>query len=133
MWSSHTQEQRTSRGAGGSRSNWCSNRVAGAVRGQYSTQRMPLSHYRSAEHVVQIDNERVRVTRWSFPVESSTGHHRHDYDYIVVPLSTGHLLVRSQAGQSSGELVTGEAYFRQSGVEHEVINDNDFEIAFIEI
>jgi quercetin dioxygenase-like cupin family protein len=108
-------------------------RIAAAVGNHYSTQRMSLPQYPSAERVVQIDNERVRVTRWSFPVESSTGHHRHDYDYVVVPLSTGHLLVRSKAGQSSGELVTGEAYFRQSGVEHEVINDNDFEIAFVEI
>jgi beta-alanine degradation protein BauB len=100
---------------------------------QYSRLHMSLSHYPPAERVVQIDNESVRVTRWHFPVESSTGHHRHDYDYVVVPLSTGHLLVRSKAGQSSGELATGEAYFRQSGVEHEVINDNNFEITFVEI
>ncbi len=31
------------------------------------------------------------------------------------------------------ELRTGEPYFRNAGVEHEVINANAFEFAFVEI
>ena len=94
---------------------------------------MSMSDHHPAKGVVQVDNESVRVTEWRFAAGSSTGHHRHDYDYVVVPLITGRLLVRSAEGESPGQLATGQAYFRASGVEHEVINDNDFEIAFVEI
>jgi quercetin dioxygenase-like cupin family protein len=94
---------------------------------------MPVSDYPPAESIVQVDNPTARVTAWRFTHGSSTGHHRHAYDYVVVPLSTGRLLIRSADGEASGELLAGQAYFRQSGVEHEVINDNDFEIAFVEI
>ena len=82
---------------------------------------------------MQVDNPTVRVTAWRFTPGSSTGHHRHEYDYVVVPLSTGRLLIRSAEGQAPGELTTGQAYFRKAGVEHEVVNDNDFEIAFLDI
>ena len=92
-----------------------------------------MSDYPPAESIVQVDNPTARVTAWRFTHGSSTGHHRHEYDYVVVPLSTGRLLIRSADGEASGELMAGQAYFRQSGVEHEVINDNDFEIAFVEI
>jgi quercetin dioxygenase-like cupin family protein len=94
---------------------------------------MPDSDYPPAECVVQVDNASVRVTEWRFTAGSSTGHHRHDYDYVVVPLTTGRLLIRSAEGKAPGELAAGQAYFRRSGVEHEVVNDNDFEIAFVEI
>jgi beta-alanine degradation protein BauB len=94
---------------------------------------MPDSDYPAAESVVQVDNASGRVTEWRFTAGSSTGHHRHEYDYVVVPLSTGRLLVRSAAGQAPGQLAAGQAYFRQSGVEHEVINDNLFELAFVEV
>jgi quercetin dioxygenase-like cupin family protein len=94
---------------------------------------MPVSDYPLAESIVQVDNPTARVTAWHFTPGSSTGHHRHEYDYVVVPLSTGRLRIRSADGEAPGELIAGQAYFRQSGVEHEVINDNDFEIAFVEI
>ena len=94
---------------------------------------MASSDYPAAQSVVQVDNASVRVTEWRFAAGSSTGHHRHDYDYVVVPLTTGRLLIRSGEGNAPGELAAGQAYFRRSGVEHEVVNDNDFEIAFVEI
>ena len=94
---------------------------------------MPASDYPAAEPTVQIDNPEVRVTEWRFGVGASTGQQRHEYDYVVVPLSTGRLRIRSSEAESAGGLVTGQAYFRPAGVEHEVVNDNDFEIAFVEI
>ena len=94
---------------------------------------MSVPHYRPAERIVQIDNVTVRVNEWRFAPHTSTGHHRHEYDYVVVPLSSGRLLIRSAEGEAPGELAAGQAYFRQAGVEHEVVNDNDFEIAFVEI
>jgi beta-alanine degradation protein BauB len=81
---------------------------------------------------VQIDNARVIVTEWRFPPGTTTGFHRHEHDYVVVPMTTGQLRILSAAGEAVGDLVAGQAYTRSAGVEHEVINDNDFEIAFVE-
>ena len=82
---------------------------------------------------VQIDNERMRVTEWRFAPGAATGFHRHEHDYCVVPLTTGKLRIEGKDGTSEAELVTGRSYTRKEGVEHNVINANDFEFAFIEV
>jgi len=82
---------------------------------------------------VQIDNERMRVTEWRFAPGAATGFHRHAYDYCVVPLTTGKLRIEGKDGVSEAELVTGRSYTRSEGVEHDVINANDFELVFIEV
>ena len=82
---------------------------------------------------VQIDNERVRVTEWRFPPGSETGHHRHEYDYCVVPITTGRLLLEEAGGTRAALLVSGQPYFRAAGVEHNVVNDNPFEFVFIDV
>ena len=38
-----------------------------------------------------IDNERVRVTEWRFAPGAATGWHRHEMDYVVVPMLDGEL------------------------------------------
>ncbi len=63
---------------------------------------------------VMIDNQKTRVTEWSFEVGDSTGQHIHEYDYVVVPAKGG-------------------SYFREKGVNHNVFNNNDFIYKFIEI
>jgi quercetin dioxygenase-like cupin family protein len=85
-----------------------------------------------ATPTVQIDNDRVRVTEWRFPPGSTTGFHRHEYDYVVVPMTTAKLRIVAASGDSVGDLVTGQAYSRGAGVEHEVINENGFEVVFVE-
>jgi beta-alanine degradation protein BauB len=82
---------------------------------------------------VRVDNERVRVTEWRFAPGAATGFHRHAYDYVVVPLTTGRLASSGPAGDSVAELVTGAPYFRPAGVEHDVRNANAFEFVFVEI
>ena len=86
-----------------------------------------------ARPTVQIDNARVRVTEWRFRPGEATGHHRHDLDYVVVPLTTGKLESRGADGVSVSDLVTGRAYARAAGVEHDVRNVNPFEFVFVEI
>jgi beta-alanine degradation protein BauB len=81
----------------------------------------------------QIDDERVRVTEWRFAPGAATGWHRHDLDYVVVPLTSGRLLLEEPGGERLAELTVGVSYTRRAGVEHDVINANDFEFAFIEI
>ena len=82
---------------------------------------------------VQVDNEMVRITEWRFAPGATTGHHRHEYPYVVVPMTTGRLALTSAAGATTGDLVTGQAYYRPAGAEHDVRNANAFEFVFVEI
>jgi len=85
----------------------------------------------------QLENERVIVTEWRFASGAETGWHRHSYDYIVVPGLDGNLLLETKAEtkveEKIAELKEGNSYFRSAGVEHNVVNANDFEFYFIEI
>lgn len=83
---------------------------------------------------VKIDNQRVRVVEWRFAPGAATGWHRHEYPYVVVPLTTGPLALTGADGAvTSAELVTGEPYFRPAGVEHDVRNPNPTEFVFVEV
>jgi quercetin dioxygenase-like cupin family protein len=87
-----------------------------------------------ATSTVQVDNELVRVTEWRFKPGAETGFHVHEMDYVIVPVTDGRLKVISPAGEESyAELKSGGSYFRKAGVHHNIINANDFEIAFVEI
>ena len=82
---------------------------------------------------VKIDNDQVRVTEWRFAPGTATGHHRHEYPYVVVPMTTGPLAIIAASGQSLSRLTAGDPYFRPAGVEHDVRNPNVTEFVFIEI
>lgn len=84
---------------------------------------------------VLIENDRVRVTEWRFKKRGdNTGWHRHDYDYIVVPQFDGALEIDlGQGERTQAPMKSGVPYFRELGVEHDVINANDFECAFVEV
>jgi quercetin dioxygenase-like cupin family protein len=82
---------------------------------------------------VQIDNQRVIVTEWRFAPGAETGWHRHAHDYVVVPTTNGELLLETPEGERRAPLVAGKSYARQVGVEHNVINNTDHEVVFIEI
>jgi quercetin dioxygenase-like cupin family protein len=88
---------------------------------------------RLATATVLIDNESVRVTQWRFAAGEATGWHRHEYDYVVVPLTDGRLRLVDTDGERYTELKTGVPYFREVGVEHDVVNASDQEFAFVEI
>ena len=65
---------------------------------------------KAATPTVQIENERVIVTEWRFAPGAETTWHRHEYDIIVIPLTTGKLLIETEPDH--GELLalsgTGE-------------------------
>ena len=83
---------------------------------------------------VRSDDATLRVTEWRFPPGAATGWHRHNHDYVVVPLVTGKLGLEEPGGVARDvSLTRGVPYHRQTGVEHDVININDFEFAFLEI
>ncbi|MFS8544148.1 MAG: hypothetical protein LOD91_09975 [Limnochordales bacterium] len=81
-----------------------------------------------------VDNERVRIMRWDFEAGAATGFHRHEHDYVVVPLTTGTLKSVDSAGvETPFQLTAHLPYFRQAGVEHDVVNPNPHPFSFLEI
>ncbi|MGI9307500.1 MAG: cupin domain-containing protein [Gammaproteobacteria bacterium] len=82
---------------------------------------------------MQENNARARITQWAFAPGAETGWHRHEYDYVVVPMADGDLLLEDKNGNSRASLSAGKSYFRFAGVEHNVINANDYPFAFVEI
>lgn len=86
-----------------------------------------------AKATVFIDNDRVIVTEYRFAPGDATGWHRHAHDYVIVPLMDGKLKIVAAGGETIAEMKAGAPYFRNAGVEHDVVNANDGEYAFIEI
>jgi quercetin dioxygenase-like cupin family protein len=82
---------------------------------------------------VQIDNDRVKVTEWRFPPGSETGWHRHSMYYVVVPQTSGALLLETPDGPVTSILTAGVSYARPVGVEHNVINPGAGEFVFVEV
>jgi quercetin dioxygenase-like cupin family protein len=87
----------------------------------------------AASGTVQVDTTEVRVTEWRLPPQSAIGHHRHQYDYVVVPITDGELSVISADGAAASPIKAGQSYSRKAGVEHDVRNDTAREIVFVEI
>ncbi len=89
----------------------------------------------TATGTLLIENDKVKVWEWAFAKKGdNTGWHRHEHDYVVVPLFDGELHIDLPGGETVvGPMQTGVPYFRECGVEHDVKNGNDFACSFIEI
>ena len=94
-----------------------------------------MSNQRAAAiATLRIDEAQVRATEFRFAPGAETGWHRHEYDYVVVPLLDGRLLLEEPGGTSRiAELRAHIPYARRAGVEHNVVNANDFEFSFLEV
>ena len=89
---------------------------------------------KKAKTNTQIDNERIRVTEYSFDKGDETGFHTHQWDYVVVPQTSGQLLiVDDRKVETTATLVKGEPYYRRAGVSHNVINNGREKLVFIEL
>ena len=89
---------------------------------------------KQAKANVQIDNERIRVTEYSFNDNEETGFHVHQCDYIVVPQTNGQLLPIDKRGvERAATLPKGQSYYSQADVSHNVINNGGEKLVFIEI
>ncbi len=60
----------------------------------------------------QIENARTRVTRHRLAAGTHTGIHRHEYDYVVVPISGGRMRSVADGKIEFAQLASGVAYFR---------------------
>lgn len=88
----------------------------------------------AASSRIFIDNDTTCVTEWRFAPGAETGWHRHAYNYVIVPMMDGRLRIDTAHDQSVyADMKSGEPYYREAGVEHNVINANEHEYAFIEV
>ena len=81
-----------------------------------------------------VDDDRARVTTLTFDDGDETGHHRHAYDYIVVPVTGGTFEVE-EPDATTRELVqvVGMPYQGRAGTEHNVVNHSGRTASFVEI
>ena len=87
-----------------------------------------------AKSEVQVDTPEVRVTQWRLAPGSATGHHTHEMDYVIVPVTAGEMTIVAPNGdRSKAQLGLGKSYFRKAGVQHDVLNETGTEIVFLEI
>jgi quercetin dioxygenase-like cupin family protein len=91
-----------------------------------------MTRPRASSELLQ-ENERVIITKWRLAPGAETGWHRHGHDYVVVCLTAGKLLAETANGEVVTELGFGQAYARPEGVEHNIVNPNAGEFAFIEV
>jgi len=88
----------------------------------------------SAKSEVQVDTSEVRVTEWRLGPGTATGHHIHEMDYVIVPLTAGEMTIVVPGGERArAQLAAGKSYFRKAGVEHDVLNETESDIVFLEI
>ena len=83
---------------------------------------------------IQVDNERIRITEYSFNRNEETGFHIHQWDYVVIPQTDGQLLLIDDNGvETTTKLKKGEPYYKKAGVSHNVINNGKEKLVFIEL
>ena len=78
------------------------------------------------------DNDRVTITEWRFAPGAETGWHRHAIDYVIVYRTAAHMVVETKAGRNAVDIAAGQAMYRKAPIEHNVINDSDAEVVFVE-
>ncbi len=95
--------------------------------------RANLSSRAQAEAQVQVDNESMRVTKWTFAPGSETGWHTHEWEYAVVPVTDGILHVETERGSFDASISAGVSYTRDVPARHNVSNPGDTEFSFVEV
>ncbi len=87
-----------------------------------------------AEPIVHIDNDHVRVTEWRFAPGAATGWHRHEYDYVITPVIGGQVeIVHGDGSRTPFAMEPSKSYFREAGVEHDVVNGVGGALSFVEV
>ena len=81
-----------------------------------------------------LEDEKVRVTLFDFDPGQETGWHVHEYDYVITAVTACFMMLQNPDGrQTISEVPAGNAYIRDAGVNHNVINTSDKQMSFIEI
>jgi len=87
-----------------------------------------------AKPAVSFDDDRIRVTNWTFEEGEDTGHHRHEFDYVVVPVTGGAFEITESDGSTRQmEQHPADSYLGKAGTEHNVTNRTGTTATFVEI
>jgi hypothetical protein len=88
-----------------------------------------------AQPVIVVDTDQVRVTTWTFSgTGAATGQHRHEFDYIVVPVTGGSFVATGLDGSVREMTQTpGVPYLGTQGTAHDVASAVDQRAVFVEI
>ncbi|MEK9786204.1 MAG: cupin domain-containing protein [Gammaproteobacteria bacterium] len=93
-----------------------------------------MNQTRAAIATQIVDNDLTRVTRFDFAPGAQTGWHRHGYDYVITAITDLYMRLEESGGtEREVHVKAGEAYFREEGVEHNVINASDQSMSFVEV
>jgi beta-alanine degradation protein BauB len=88
----------------------------------------------TAQATVHVDNDKTRVTEYRFAPGDATGWHRHEFDYVITPVTDGRVRIVGPDGkESEAQMAAGRSYFREKGVEHDVINAGEQVLRFVEV
>ncbi len=89
----------------------------------------------TARSTVDADNDDVRITTWTFAATgASTGQHRHEFDYVVVPITGGTFVVTDADGAVREMIqVAASPYLGVAGTAHDVASASPHEAVFVEI
>lgn len=84
---------------------------------------------------LQLENEHFRVVKWTIAPGGAIPMHRHEYEYVVIPLVTDTMrVVQADGTILPAPLTTGVSYTRPAGSEHRVENPGTTHpITFIEV
>jgi quercetin dioxygenase-like cupin family protein len=86
------------------------------------------------ESIVHVDNEHVRVIEWRLAPGAATGWHRHGFAYVITPITAGQvLMVGPDHERVPFAMQPGQSYYRDAGVEHDVVNGPEGALVFIEM
>ena len=81
-----------------------------------------------------VEDDRVRVTRFDFAPGAETGWHRHELDYVITAVTDCAMRLEEPGGETREvSVAAGDAYRRDAGVEHNVINGGAAPMAFVEV
>ena len=76
----------------------------------------------AATATTQVDDDRVRVTRFDFEPGAETGWHVHAHDYVITALTDCQMQLEEPGGATRAVHVPArDSYRRAAGVEHNVI------------
>ena len=81
---------------------------------------------------VLIDNEVVRVVRYTIEPGTRVAWHRHSHAYLVTPLTSGRLVLDDGHGQTVAMVEAGQPAFHAAGIEHEISNPGPETVVYID-
>jgi quercetin dioxygenase-like cupin family protein len=94
---------------------------------------MEASKRIQAQPTLLINDDVVRVTRFDFDPGAETGWHVHEHDYVIVAITECRMLLEEpDSGYRDVIIPAGAAYKRAAGVRHNVVNNGERPMSFVE-